>query len=52
MTEPSALVDPMHNQEAHMVDAAVHRPQRVSLFGRLLKTRTVCSASSSSRCSR
>jgi hypothetical protein len=32
MTELSALVDPMHNQEAHIVDAAVHRPQRVSLY--------------------
>jgi peptide/nickel transport system permease protein len=41
MTEPSPLVDPIHTTEAHLVDAAVHQPQRrLSLFRRLVKTPT------------
>jgi peptide/nickel transport system permease protein len=40
MTEPTPLVDPISNSEAHLVDTATHTPQRVSLFRRLLKTPT------------
>jgi len=41
MTEPTPLVDTIHSQEAKIVDAATHQPQRrVSLFRRLLKTPT------------
>ena len=37
MTEPTPLVDPINNTEAHVIDAAVHQG-RVSLFRRLLKS--------------
>jgi ABC-type dipeptide/oligopeptide/nickel transport system ATPase component/ABC-type dipeptide/oligopeptide/nickel transport system permease subunit len=40
MTEPTPLIDPIHTAEAHLIDAATHQPQRVSLFRRLLKAPT------------
>ena len=41
MTEPNPLVDPVHVQDAHLVQAATHQPQRTaSLFKRLVKSPT------------
>jgi peptide/nickel transport system permease protein len=40
MTEPTPLVDPIDNTEAHLIDTATHAPQRVSLLRRLLRTPT------------
>jgi peptide/nickel transport system permease protein len=40
MTEPTPLVDPIDNTEAHLVATATHTPQKVSLFRRLIKTPT------------
>jgi peptide/nickel transport system permease protein len=40
MTEPTPLLDPIDNTEAHLVATVTHTPQRVSLFRRLIKTPT------------
>ena len=40
MTEPTSLVDPIDNTEAHLIATATHTPQRVSLIRRLAKTPT------------